>query len=153
MKKKIVILIFIGLLLFAGGCSFNAYVSPGNIEEDKETTVSEIQLFHERFNNEKYMEICEKASEYLWKGQGKETTINTFNEAHKTLGKYRIVRDSRSKVIVGTPVQIRVVYVSSFDSGDVTEIFNFVKEGNGVKLASYKVSEGGVDLNKIKELK
>lgn len=149
-KKKIVILAIIGLLLI-GGCSFNAYVSPGNIEADKKVTVSEIQLFHEHFNNEQYLEICEKASEYLWQGQGKEATIKTFNEAHKALGKYGKVKDSRIKVIVGTPVQIRVIYISSFDSGDVTELFNFVKEGNRVKLASYKVSEGGVDLNELKE--
>jgi hypothetical protein len=40
-------------------------VSTGNIEEDKKTTMAEIQLLHTRMNNEQYADIHEQGSYYL----------------------------------------------------------------------------------------
>lgn len=150
MKKYILIAAsIISIILWAYGCSFNAYISPGNIEQDKKIATSEIKLFHDRFNGGKYAEIYENASEYMWKVQSKETIISGFELVGKELGNFTRVQDSRLNVIVGTPVQVRVVYVSEFQSGSVTEIFNFVKEGSKVKLASYRVSKGAVNLNEV----
>lgn len=145
------IMVILLLLLITSGCSFNTNVSTGNIDEDKKTAMVEIQLLHTRMNNEQYTEIYEQGSSYLQQNQDKKTTITTFTETRKELGKFTKVKDSRINALINkAPVEFRVACVSEFEKASVTEMFIFVKEGSKVKLVTYNISKDVVNLDEVK---
>lgn len=145
------------LLLFFNICSASANtvavphgisvsVTPGYIDEDKKVTEEKIQILHEYMNNEQYEAIVEDASEIMKNTLGKDVILNLIKNFHQELGKFIKVDDKKMNVIIDSPIQIRAVYVSTFEKGRVTELFNFIKEnGRDIKLASYQIMKDSGD--------
>lgn len=136
------------LLFVASSCSTN--VKPGYIEEDKKACEAAIDLFHSRFNAENYEAIYDDAHTEFQKSMDRDALLAVMRETRNQFGPFKRVNDMMVNVIVGTPVQVRAVYVSEFENVDATELFLFVKEGDSLKLAMYRPSEGAVSLENIK---
>lgn len=115
-------------------------VTPGYIDEDKKVTEEKVKILHEYMNNEQYEAIVEDASEIMKNTLGEDVILNVIKNFHQELGKFIKVEDKKMNVIIGSPIQIRAVCVSTFEKGRVTELFNFIKEnGRDIKLASYQI--------------
>lgn len=147
------IIVILALLMFVNGCSLNANISTGNIEQDKKLAMSEIQLFHERMNGEQYAVIFEQANANAKTMHDKESLINALQDVRKQFGKFKIIKDSRVKVFTNqAPVEIKAACVSEYDNTTTTETFIFAKEGSQVKLIKYNIFEGAVNLDEVKTL-
>jgi hypothetical protein len=128
------------LLLASASCTVS--VSPGYIAEDKTNTEIAIDKFHQRLDEGKYEDIYNDAYPAFQQSQSKEALIDDMRRTHEKYGKMVEVTGKVVNVIVGAPVQIRAIYNTRFEKGDATEMFNFVKSGDSVKLALYRVSDG-----------
>jgi hypothetical protein len=57
-------------------------------------------------------------------------------------GQFIVAKSSKLNVIMGAPVQIRAAYLSSFEKGEATELFSFVRDGDKVRLLVYGIFPG-----------
>jgi len=83
--------------------------------------------------------IYKGASEPFRKSQDKDTRARELQATRSRFGKFERVESSELKVILGSPVQIRAVCKSTFEKGNATELFVFVKDQVEVRLASYQI--------------
>jgi hypothetical protein len=114
-------------------------VQSGNLDEDKRTVERAVDQFHKRFNSEQYQDIYNDAHEIYKKSQTQADSLNEFKKTENKFGKMEQVNEQRLKVIIGAPIQIRVVCKAKFDKGEVTETFIFIKDGDTIRLVQYGI--------------
>ena len=134
--------LFVLVLLSAISCSVS--VKQGYIEDDKKTTEQAIERFHEKFNATQYLDLYNDAHEVFKGSQKQADSLNAMKQTYEHFGKMEQVEEKWLNVIIGTPIQIRAVYNTKFEKGDATESFIFIKEGDTVKLALYRIDPGKV---------
>lgn len=118
----------------------------GYIDEDKSATEDAIQLFHDRLSNEQFDEIYKDMHPQLAQTRSREEFIKSMRDTRDKYGRVVEVTYSKLNVIVGAPVQIRAVYNTTYEKGKTTEIFNYIREGNKVRIANYNIWLGTVNL-------
>ena len=134
--KWILFLLVVALLL----SRFTLHL--GYVDDDKKLTTKLIEQFHERMNAGRYEEIYDDAHPAFRNALSKQAWLRHMQEDREQYGLFRAARSSKLNVLMGVPVQIRAAYVSTFDKGDVTELFGFAREGHKVQLLMYGVSPG-----------
>jgi hypothetical protein len=139
MKSKLLFTI-VGLAL-AYAC---VTVRFGYIADDKQMTEQAIKQFHARLDAGHFDDIYRDAHELLRQSQSREALLAAMQQTRDRYGRYRVVTYSKLNVIVGAPVQVRAVYNTTYEKGDATEWFVFLKEGDSVKLTSYQIFPGTV---------
>ena len=132
------------LILFVESCRLS--VKPEYIAADKESGMDEIAKFHSRFNSENFETIWDQADARLQQANSKKDLSTFLNNGHEQCGNFRKIIDKRINVIVGSPVQVRVVCNSQFDKAIMAEMFIFVKTGDDIRLAAYRVAKGPAEL-------
>lgn len=137
------------LFTLINSCTVN--VKPGYIEDDKNNTEKAIEEFHTRLSAEDYQGIYNNSSPVLQNSMNKNDLLKAMKNSHDDFGQFESVIDKRINVIVGTPVEIRAVYISKYSKTDLTESFVFVKEGDLIKLAFYQTSKGRSELPDLKD--
>ncbi|MGE5474952.1 MAG: hypothetical protein ACM3UU_12110 [Ignavibacteriales bacterium] len=147
MKKIIISAILIALVIFLSSCSISK--KEGYIEDDEKNTEVAINNFHEDLNNENYENIYNNLYEELQISWGKEKILTNMRQSHEELGNFINIKDKKMNVVIGAPVQVRAVYISSFEKGDVTEMFTYIKSGDAYKLALYKPVMGVTNLDNV----
>jgi len=70
--------------------------------------------------------------------------VKNFKDTQHIFGAFKKVTSSELNVIPASPMQIRAVYNSTFEKGDATELFVFVKESDAVQLVQYQIFPGTV---------
>ena len=65
-----------------------------------------------------------------------------LKNGHSECGDFKGVIDKRINVIIGPPVEVRVVCNSQFDKAILTEIFAFIKTEGKISLSGYRVAKG-----------
>lgn len=141
--------VILTLYLLMNICSASAStitITPGYIDEDKKVTEEKIQILHEHMNEEQYEEIIQDASDIMKNTLGKDAILGVIKDFHQELGNFVKINDKKMNVIIGSPIQIRAVYVSDFEKAQVTELFIFIKEnGRDIRLASYQIIKDASD--------
>ena len=123
-------------------CSCQLSVQPNNAESDKKLAEREIVKFHNRFNSGDFGTIWDEAATGLQQVATKRDFVEFLNNGHSECGDFKGVIDKRINVIIGSPIQVRVVYNSQFDKAVLTEIFAFIKTDGKIFLSEYKVARG-----------
>ena len=123
-----------------GSCSVS--ITPGSFEEDKKAVEQKIVEFHRQLAKREFQTIHGDMHPGLQASDIKEVLIGRLVAERDQLGEPKEVTDSRIEVIMGAPVQVRAVYNVKFERKDVTETFNYIKEGSSYKLANYDISAG-----------
>ncbi|SRR6266540_1372985 len=125
---------------FSGGC---LRLQPGNIDDDKASTVTAIAQLHARLNASKFDEIYRSTSEGYRNSQKLDASAKTMTQVRNQFGDFQKATRTELNVIITSPVQIRAVYNSSFEKGPATELFVFVKEDRP-RLAHYEIYPGTI---------
>lgn len=125
-------------------CSLN--VSQGSKEQDLAHAERAVRVFHERLSSQQYGEIVGEADERLRQSKGDEELVLALRSVRERLGGVRSIDASRANVVLGTPVEIRAVYNVTFENGEATEFFVFVRRGDAIKLADYRVQPGRIPI-------
>ena len=111
----------------------------GYIADDKRTATRLIELFHERVNAGQFNEIYEEYDQTLKSAMTREVAVQSLQEISNQFGAFKAVTDSETNVIVGPTVEVRAAYHSTFEKGDATELFGFLRRGDQLRLAIYQV--------------
>jgi hypothetical protein len=117
---------------------------PGFLEEDKDLTVKAIDQLHNRLNLGRFDEIYGNTSEAYRTSRKRHDALEAMKLTRVQFGAFREATHTAVSVIVGAPVRIRAVYNSTFEKGDATELFVFLKEAEGPRLADYQIYPGTV---------
>ena len=127
-------------LILLSSCKIQ--VKPGNRDEDKKLTVEEIEKFHSLFNSNDFETIYTTSSRQFQKAITKAEMNKLLKSEHDDVGVFKRIIDKRINVIIGAPVQVRAVYLSEYSNADVTEMFIYVKEEDGLKLLFINPTKG-----------
>jgi hypothetical protein len=137
----------VALLLTAGWVwfLFRPQFHAGNIEDDKKEATEAIAQLHSRVSAGHFDQIYDDADPDFKKSQSQQDLVREMLRTRNKYGDFRQIRFSQLNVLMGSPVQVRAVYNSTFEKGDTTELFTFVRRGNdSLKLLFYSVSPGTV---------
>jgi hypothetical protein len=97
---------------------------------------------HQRLNAQEYKQIYDDTHHSFKSSQTEPKFIDQMKKVRETLGEVKYVTDKWINVIVGPSIEIRAMYNSTFDKGDASEFFIFVREGENISLYRYQVSPG-----------
>lgn len=114
----------------------------GYVADDKRTATRLIERFHERLNAGQFNEIYEEHDQTLKSAMTREIAIQSLQEITNRFGTFKAVTDSETNVIVGPTVEARAAYNSTFAKDDATELFEFLRRGDELKLAIYQIYPG-----------
>ena len=133
------------VVVVAAGAIFASRMSVhiGRTAEDKEATQQAIEQFHDRLGMGDFDRIYDDSDVALRITASRETLIAAMRETKGHWGKPMRVTYSYLRVLTDrAPVEVRVVYNTTFEKGDATEMFTFVRRGSKLKLAYYNISPG-----------
>ena len=128
----------ITLVLLLAGCTFN--VKP--IYNDKERAKAEaaVTQFHNLHNGRRFEEIFARLDKQLTQSKEEFTTMAT--EAFNQWGKLQTTRLDEAKVFPSSPIQVKMLYNSTFEKGNAQEWFTWNIYGDDVRLFEYHVTPG-----------
>jgi hypothetical protein len=116
----------------------------GYVEDDKKEAGEAIAQLHSRISAGQFDLVYKDADPTLKNSQSRDALIHTMQASRDKYGGFRQETFKELNVMMGNPVQVRAVLNSTFEKGDVTELFTFVRRGNGLKLTFYSISPGTV---------
>jgi hypothetical protein len=118
------------------------HIHKGYVAQDKAVTDALITQFHTRLNTGAFDQIWDDADSSLKQSKTREEWKRLLQDVIDHTGKFDHVKDSKLNVMMGLPVQIRGAYRSSFEKGNFTELFAFVRRDEDVRLAYYSALSG-----------
>jgi hypothetical protein len=124
------------------GCSVS--VKTTDVEEQKAASKRAVELFHSRLNDAQFDRIYEDGSAVLKESVPRGTVLTYLQYAHDRFGAFKAVTRSDFTVLVGIPVQVRVVFNSKYERSDATELFIFLRENEKIRLSRYEIYPGTI---------
>jgi hypothetical protein len=140
MAKKSVPFVLASLLMAASSCKVS--VRPGYIEDDRRDTAQAIEEFHHRLSSEQFEDIYRDAHQALRSTRSREQLLSAMRATRTQFGAFRAVTFSQINIFVRAPIEGRAVYNTTYERGDATEMFLFLKDDNRMRLALYSISPG-----------
>jgi len=118
------------------------HIHRGYFGEDKVQTANAISQFHTHLNERAFDKIYDDADESLKQSTSREEWKQMLQDVFTHTGKFGQVKDSELNVIMGAPIQIRGAFRSSFERGNFTELFAFIRRDENIRLAYYAAFQG-----------
>ena len=138
MKRNLTLNIILVLL---AGCSFN--VKPIYNAKEQAKAETAVKQFHKWHNDRNLNEIYARFDD---KVQGAAQTREQFmTAARETFGRWGELQTTRLdevKVFPANPVQVKMIYNSTFEKGSAQEWFTWNIYGDDVRLFEYRVTPG-----------
>jgi len=137
MKPKVTL---ITIVLLLAGCTFN--VKP--IYNDKEQTKAEaaVTQFHKWHNDRGFEQIYAHFDDKRGPAPPKEQFLAEAAKTMNEWGKLQTTRLDQAKVFPSNPVQVKMLYKSTFEKGNAQEWFTWNIYGDDVRLFEYNVTPG-----------
>jgi len=137
MKRKLTV---IATVLLLGGCTFN--VKP--IYNDKEQAKASVAVtqFHKWHNDRNWDQIYARLESNVANAQTKEQFVSAANETVNQFGSLQTTRLEQAKVFPSNPIQVKMLYNSTFEKGTAQEWFTWNIYGEDVRLFEYRITPG-----------
>jgi hypothetical protein len=126
--------------------SYLVRIKPEFVADDRQLAEQEIEKLHRRFNLGDFNAIYNHEAMGLKQAISKKDFLSFLNNVHREFGNFKSIIDKRINVVLGNPVQLRAVCNSQFDTGVLTEMFIFLKDGDQIQLAQYNIAKGPAKL-------
>jgi hypothetical protein len=91
-------------------------------------------------NGRRFEEIFARLDKQLTQSKEEFTTMAT--EAFNQWGKLQTTRLDEAKVFPSSPIQVKMLYNSTFEKGNAQEWFTWNIYGDDVRLFEYRVTPG-----------
>jgi hypothetical protein len=132
-----------GILLSAAILVSRTHVHFGYIDEDKREAQSAIDQMHSRLAAGEYEGIFDDLDTTLQETASREALIDGIRKTNERWGAVKRVTHRSINVLADrAPVEVRVVYNTSFEKGDATEFLILVRRGEKLRIAFYRVYQG-----------
>jgi len=133
-------LTLIAAVLLLSGCTFNVKPIYNNKEQAKAEAA--VAQFHNLHNERRFEEIYNRVDDKLRAAQTKEQFIAAAGEAFSRFGKLQTTRLEQAKVFPSNPIQVKMLYNSTFEKGHAQEWLTWNLYGDDVRLFEYRVTPG-----------
>ena len=128
------------LALFIGRCSAVLFQSSRGAN-------SAVQLFHARFNADRYHDIYVAAGSALHKSTPEEKLTQFLDAVHQKLGDAKTAKRVNLSINSGTDgILATTIYQTKFASSEATETFTWRISGGELHLFGYNISAPGLIL-------
>ena len=127
-------------------------VSVRPVYEDQEKALAQIAVeqFHERYNRTDYDGLYAMMAKTTQRAQSKEVAVSAMQETVERWGKEQSSSLAVAKVLPGPPVQVRMIYNTTYEKGNAQERFIWTSDGKQSTLIQYQVIPGWADEKTIK---
>jgi hypothetical protein len=133
-KLKYFILSSIGMCMLA--LSFSC--GRTNIYTDQnQLAITAVNTFRSRMNDQEFQSIYSEADPTLKNSVGQEAVVSALTRAHQNTGK--VIKSVQVDVSTLPNGQIRLVYNTKFEKGDMTELFVLKIDEQNARLVLYQV--------------
>ncbi|HKP36822.1 MAG TPA: hypothetical protein VJT71_08180 [Pyrinomonadaceae bacterium] len=136
MKLRITLITIV--LALAGCTSFS--VKPISNAKEQAKAEKAVSQFHNRYNERKFDEIYSQLDKQA--NQSNEEFMFASTEIFSQWGKLQATRLDEARVIHSTPLQVKMIYNSTFEKGNAQEWFTWTVHGDDVRLFAYNVTPG-----------
>jgi hypothetical protein len=141
-------LIFLLFVLFSTSCVRTRSV---NIEQDKYTAQSAIQLFTIRYNREDFAAIYDTANDVFKNATAKESAVTMMKQTREESGKILEVTDKWVKFFQDPPVRVKAIYNLKCEKGERSMWFTYLMGIDGkASLAEIQTFDTYSDISKYK---
>ncbi len=129
-------------------------VSVRPVYEEKEQKLAQIAVdqFHERYNRRDYDGLYTMMAQATQQAQSKENALTAMQETVERWGKQQSSQMAFAKLFPGPPVQVRMIYNTTYEKGNAQERFIWTSDGKQASLLQYQVIPGWADEKTIKSL-
>ena len=111
-----------------------------------------VEQFHERYNRRDYDGLYAMMAKATQRVQPKETAVSAMQETVERWGNEQSSSLAIAKVLPGPPVQVRMIYNTTYEKGNAQERFIWTSDGKQSALIQYQVIPGWADEKTIKSL-
>jgi len=127
------------MLIVAAACV--AVMGCGNMTKGKSAAESEVQVFHERFNEEEFAAIVDAAHPNMLKGSSGSETADFLSVVRSKLGKVTGSKTANWNVRTFNAITtVVLVKNTTFEQGKGTETFTFRIKGGKASLLDYNIN-------------
>jgi hypothetical protein len=138
MKRNVLLTI---LIFQFAGCTLN--VKPIFNDQEKAKAEIAVKQFHEWQNDRNFDEIYGRFDTKVQGAvQTKEQFMTAATETSGQWGKLQTTRLDEFKVFHANPVQVKMLYNSTFEKGEAQEWFTWNIYGDDVRLFEHRVTAG-----------
>jgi len=144
-------LIFVSMVIVAlASCC----ISVRPIYNEKEQALAQIAVdqFHERYNRRDYDGLYAMMAQSTQQVQSKENAVTAMQETVERWGKQQSSQMAFAKLFPGPPVQVRMIYNTTYEKGNAQERFIWTSDGKQAAFIQYQVIPGWADPTTIKSL-
>ena len=144
------LLIFLMVIVALASCC----VSVRPVYKDTEQALAQIAVdqFHERYNRRDYDGLYSMMAQSTQRVQSKENAVTAMQETVERWGKEQSSQMALAKLFPGPPVQVRMIYNTTYEKGNAQERFIWTSDGKQAALLQYQVVPGWADEKTIKSL-
>ena len=144
------LLIFLMVIVALASCC----VSVRPVYKDTEQALAQIAVdqFHERYNSRDYDGLYSMMAQSTQRAQSKENAVTAMQETVERWGKEQSSQMALAKLFPGPPVQVRMIYNTTYEKGNAQERFIWTSDGKQAALLQYQVVPGWADEKTIKSL-
>jgi|SRR3954471_3004536 len=135
MKRRLTL---IAVLASLAGCTFN--VKPIYDSKEKAKAEATVVQFHSLYNERKFDEIYERLDKQAT--QSREQFMAATSDIASHWGKLQTTRLDEAKVFYTSPIQVKMIYNSTFEKGNAQEWFTWNIYGEEVRLFEYNLTAG-----------
>ncbi len=151
MKKGLRLLIFVLMIIVAlASCSLS--VRPVYNDREQALAQTEVDQFHARYNRRDYDGLYAMMAEATKRAQSKEIAVSAMQQTVERWGNQQSSSMAVAKVLPGPPVQVRMIYNSTYEKGNAQEWFIWTSDGKQSVLLQYQILPGFVDEKTIKSV-
>jgi hypothetical protein len=138
MKRK---LSLIAIVMLLAGCTFN--VKPIYNNQEQARAEAAVTQFHQWHNDRNFEAIYARFDDKVQGAvQTKEQFMTAAAETFGQWGKLQTTRLDSAKVFPSNPIQVKMIYNSTFEKGNAQEWFTWNIYGDDVRLFEYRITPG-----------
>jgi len=138
------------LVLGAVAALASCSVRPVYNDQEKALAQNGVDRFHERYNRRDYDGLYALMDANVQRGQPREVAVPAMQQTVETWGNEQATSMVFAKVFPGPPIQVRMIYNTTYEKGNAQEWFIWTSDGKQASLLQYQIFPGSADEKTIK---
>lgn len=138
LKKYLLGIFFLAVFLIWSGCQARFVY----FDHEQDLATWAVINLRNLYNKQDYEGLYALFTDEAQKNRSKSDILKAMKETYETWGYKQRTLMTRSEVVPGPVIQVRMVYNSYFEKGEAHEWFIWLTDGKQARLLQYQISPG-----------
>ncbi|NVD69802.1 hypothetical protein HUX88_04440 [Duganella sp. BJB1802] len=121
--------------IFISGCNFQA----GDFYQDRLASEDATHRLRKLYNEQRFSEIYDLGTPQMRESVSREVFVQSATESYARFGQFKKATEAGTACL---PLQVRLVYLSEYEKGKVTEKLAWAMSHGRAELIMFNISEG-----------